>query len=250
MISRQLIAILFFVALLFSSPPSTAQPTSLPPVRAMWVTLNNDSVRIEYSTPSITGTWPSVIVLSDRFGIGNGVRGVLRILGRMGISAYALPLRSATAAGGTGAPAVDFDSTDADLIVELTAEISSGAGSNGRIGLLGFDTGATAAIIAAARMPFYKSCVLFYPSRGRIDLERMLQVQCPMQLHVPQYGSGVTLQDVTALKEAFIDAGRIVRVRYYKEASPFFFNPEHSDYHKKNTEIGWNEMLEYLKTNF
>ena len=71
------------VALLFalvsltmvSAQDAFAQTAELPPVHATWLKLTGDSIRLEYSVPSASGAWPTVIVLPDRFGIGESVRG-------------------------------------------------------------------------------------------------------------------------------------------------------------------------------
>ena len=97
-------------------------------------------------------------------------------------------------------------------------------------------------------MPFYKACVLFYPYGGMNTVRRILNVQAPVMLNIVQYDASVSLEDVNALRDDFIESGKHVRIRYFKEAKPFFFNPEHEYYHKKNMEAAWKFLVDYLRS--
>lgn len=231
------------------SQGSQAPPTGtqVPPVQARWYAVGGDSMRVEYALPAAAGR-PAVIVLGDRHGLQSNVRSVLKILARLGFRAYAPPLLSAPERSFDGTPPAEIDSADVERVTRAAVDIMNEEGCNGMVYLLAFDVGANIATELIARFPFYKGAALFYPTGGLGALRRLLDAQCPMQLHVAQYDADCTLDDVEELRDVFVETGRRLHVFFYKDAKRFFFNPQHPDYHKANTQTAWNNIHKYLRT--
>jgi dienelactone hydrolase len=236
--------LIVFLLIIFCACTASAQ---VPEVRTRWFPVTGDSVLVEYAEPTHGRPVPAVLVLSDRFGMQENVRSVLKILAQMGFRAFAPPLHSAPLQAVEGIPDVVYDSTDITMITEIAVDIMNAASSNGKLGLLAFDAGAIVAIEMVARFPFFASAALFYPAGGSAVLARMRRAQAPLQLHIAQFDPVCTLDDVEDLRDPLITSGRRVNVYYYKEAHRFFFNPEHTAFHRKNTQSAWNRIMQLFR---
>lgn len=217
-----------------------------PEVGTRWMPLGDDSMRVEYALPGIAGR-PAVLVLSDRFGLQENVRSTLKVLAALGFRAYALPLRSAPESPLTSLPDAAIDSADIPRITRAAVDIANEEGCDGRLFLLAYDVGADIAIEVIARFPFYKGAALFYPAAGPLALRRLLDAQCPFQLHVAQFDPACSITEVNELREIFLEQRKRLHVFYYKEARRFFCNPEHPDYHKDNTQNAWNQINKFFR---
>ncbi|MFZ1728850.1 MAG: dienelactone hydrolase family protein [Bacteroidota bacterium] len=240
---RALILIPLFL-LAFAGSLCKAQ---VPELRARWVPFEGDSMRIEYCLPMAEAVRPAVIVLSDRYGAQENVRSTLKVLATIGFRAFALPLQSAPEQPFDKTPSVDIDSTDVARVTRLAVEIINEKGCDGKVLLLGFDVGANIAIEVIARFPFYKGAMLFYPTGGAAALHRLLDAKCPLLLRVAQFDPECSLADVNSLRELFMDRGQNLHVYYFKDAKRFFFNPQHPDYHKRNTQTAWNQINKFFR---
>lgn len=218
----------------------TRSPAPVPTVQARWFALDGDSIRVEYALPAAKGR-PLVLLLSDRYGPQEGLRSMLKVLAQLGFRAYAPPLLSAPEQGFAGMPEARIDSADIVRVTRVAVDLLSGESDGARMYLLGFDVGANVAIELAARFPFFKGAALFYPS-GTDALARLIDLQCPMQLHVPQFDPECRLEDVEGLRDVFAGKGTRLHVYFYKDAHRFFFNPLHPEYHKTNTQKAWNHI--------
>lgn len=232
---------LLFAAL---AVPSMAQ---VPEINSRWIPVEGDSIRVEYCLPLAATVRPAVIVLSDRYGMQENVRSTLKVLATLGFRAYALPLQSAPEQPFDKTPVAVIDSTDVPRVTRLAVEIMNEAACNGKVLLLGFDAGADIAIEVIARFPFYKGAMLFYPTGGDATIRRLLVAQCPVTLGIAQFDTDCALADVNELRELFIERGKNLDVNFYKDAKRFFFNPDHPDYHKQNTQTAWNQLNMFFR---
>ncbi len=237
--------IFFFLACIALYPVHSSAQT--PELRSRWFSLDGDSMRVDYCLPASAGARPAVIVLSDRYGSQDNLRAMLKVLGRLGFRAYAPPLLSAPEQPYDRIPAAIFDSSDIARIMRVAVEVMNEKGCDGTVQLLGFDIGASVAAELVARFPFYKGAVLFYPAGGIATIRRMLDAQCPVQVHVAQYDAECSLGDVNDAREEFMEKGRRLQVVFYKEAKRFFFSPRHPDFHKSNTQTAWNTINKFLR---
>jgi dienelactone hydrolase len=218
-----------------------------PALRTRWIPLEGDSMRVEYCLPSEEAVRSAVIVLSDRYGAHENVRSMLKVLATLGFRAFAMPLQSAPEQPFDTTPAAVIDSTDVPRVTRLAVEIMNEEGCDGKVLLLGFDVGANIAMEVIARFPFYKGAMLFYPIGGVAALHRLLDAQCPLLLSVAQFDPECSIADVNSLREFFVDQGKILHVYYFKDARRFFFNPEHPDFHKRNTQTAWNQLNKFFR---
>ncbi|MCB2204970.1 dienelactone hydrolase family protein [bacterium] len=219
-----------------------------PKVHARWYQVQDDSVLVQYVLPAGNPMRPAIIVLPDRFGADQGnVRAVIKVLARLGYRAYAMPLRSAPMRAVEGMPSVTRDSLDTALLMEVAVDITNEPGCSGKLGLLGFDIGANVAIDALSRFPFFHSAALFYPTGGVTALKKLLRTHAALQLHVAQFDPQCSLSDVNTLKEAFMEAQKPLHIFYYKEAHRFFINPQHADYHQKDTQAAWSRINKFFR---
>ncbi len=238
---------LVFFSLLLLSLAATASVGQVPEVRAKWITLDTDSLRVEYALPKAEAVRPVVIVLSDRYGLQDNVRATLKVLATLGFRAYAMPLLSAPEQPFNLTPAAAIDSADIARVTALAVEIMNESGCDGRVMLLGFDVGANVAIEVIARFPFYKGAILFYPTGGVPVLKRLLDAQCRFLLNTAQFDPDCSLVDVNTVRELCMEQGKMMHVFYYKQAKRFFFNPQHPDHHKVNTNTAWNQINKFFR---
>jgi dienelactone hydrolase len=239
-----IIPLLLLLILLTAAIASAQQQ---PTVLARWHPVGGDSLRVEYLLPDATGR-PAVIVLSDRYGLQENVRSTLKVFSRLGFRAFAVPLLSAPEHPFTAIPAAVVDSGDVARVTRVAVDIANEDGCNGMVFLLGYDVGANVAIELIARFPFFKGAALFYPTGGAVTLRRLLEANCEPQLHIAQFDPDCTLADVNALREGFMEDGKKLQVSYYKDAKRFFFNPEHPDYHKSNTQEAWKQINSFFRS--
>ncbi len=237
----------YLLSLLIFGLTGAACVGQVPSVRARWIRLASDSVRVEYALPKVSAVRPVVIVLSDRYGLQDNVRATLRVLATLGFRAYALPLHSAPEQPFNVLPEAAIDSSDVPLVTALAVELINERGCDGRVMLLGFDVGANIAMEVIARFPFYKGAVLFYPTGGAAALRRLLDAQCRFLLNTAQFDPDCSLSDVNAMRELCMERGKRMHVFYYKEARRFFFNPQHPDHHKVNTNTAWNQINKFFR---
>lgn len=234
---------LFFLLL----PLSEVCVSQTPETRARWIALEEDSIRVEYHLPDTDALRPVVLVLSDRYGQQANVRATLNVLSTLGFRAYSMPLRSAPEQSFSTNPSARVDSSDIARVLNVAVELMNEDGSNGRLKLLAFDIGANVGMEVVARFPFFKGAALFYPVGGVTALKRLLDARCPLLLHVAQYDPDCTLADVNVLREEFMERGKKLQVYYYKDSRRFFFNPEHPDYHSKNTQSAWTQLHQFFR---
>lgn len=219
-----------------------------PEPRSRWFALDGDSIRIDYCLPTGRVQRPAVIVLSDRYGSAANTQAILKVLARLGFRAYAPPLLSAPEQPFEQIPAAVFDSSDIARVSRVAVEVMSEKGCDGTVKLLGFDIGAAVAAEIVARFPFYKGAALFYPAGGIATIRRLLDAQCALQVHVPQFDAECSLADVNNMREEFMERGRRMQVYFYKEAKRFFFSPRHPDFHKSNTQTAWNTINQFFRS--
>jgi len=213
-----------------------------------WVKLYDDSAFVQSVLPDDGIQRSSILVLPDRFGLHEHVQAVLKVLAQLGYRAYAVALSSAPEQPVVAIPPVEIDSTDIDLVSQVAVDILNEAGSNGRIGLLGFDVGANVAIELVARLPFFKACALMYPTGGTSPLIRLLDAKAPIKLFLAQNDTECTLGDVNTIREIFMEQGGTLNVAFVKEAYKFFFNPEHEWYFPEAMKLAWKDLHSFFSS--
>jgi dienelactone hydrolase len=219
-----------------------------PPSTGMrWFHVGTDSVLVEYAKANARTPRPAIIVLSDRFGAQSAISSMLAIFAEQGFHAYAIPLRSAHQQAVAGIPQAEIDSLDFSFVAEIAAEINGDPDCSNRLGLLGFDVGASVGAIVAARLPLFSAGVLFYPAFPRRMALALPEIEAPLLLDIAEFDPDFTMADMNAIKESCIEKGRRVKAVFYKEAKRFFFNPRHEHSHKQNTQTAWNEMLAFFR---
>ena len=223
-----------------------AQPKAVP---VRWFHVGKDSVMVEYALAESRTPRPAIVVLSDRFGMQTAVSSIVSILAQQGFHAFAIPLRSAPQHVVAGIPDVVLDSVDYRTVIEIAADISSDPVCSGRVGMLGFDIGATIGAVVSARLPMFTANVLFYPALPDLLVPLIPDIASPLLINVGEYDGQFPLARVNEIKESCIEKGRKIKVGFYKEAKRFFFNPKHEDSHKKNTQAAWMELLTFFKRN-
>lgn len=236
------------MALLILWVEALAAQSNEPEVMERWYRLTSDSVLVEFALPSAKQARPAIVVLTDRFGMQKAVRTTLQILAMQGFRVYAIPLISAPGRTPTGTPETALDSLDVDIIAQVVVDIRNEAGCDGNVGMLGFDVGATAGLIAAQRLPLFKSCVVFYPAFHEVVQEVLPNVAAPMLVKISQYDGDFSMARLQEIRETLIEHGRKVQAVLYKDCKQFFFNPKHEHYHKKNTQKAWNELIRFFRS--
>ncbi len=205
-----------------------------------------DSVDVFFALPATADDRPTILVLHDRFGMQTHIQSVLNVLATVGYRAFAIQLRSAPSREVAGQPDASLDSSDIARATEVAVDIMNEKGCTGRTGLFGFDVGAAVAAEMVARVPFFKACVMFYPSGGTATLARLPFSHTPMLLAVAGEDNECLLADASAIREVFIDQARVINITNYKGVKRFFFNPDHENYDVPAMKLAWKELIQFF----
>lgn len=219
-----------------------------PDVHVKWYHVGEDSLQVEYALPATGDARPNIIILPDRFGSQHAVTSIVSIFARQGFRAFAIPLRSAPSRDVHGIPPAAVDSADADVLAEIVIDILNEPRSSGKAGLFAFDVGATAGLLAATRLPLFKSLVLFYPFDAAFLQRALPEVPAPVLLNIAEYDADCSMAKLAELRERMIEAGRKMTVAVHKTGRPFFFNPKHEHFDKRLTNRAWTDAIRFFRS--
>jgi carboxymethylenebutenolidase len=121
--------------------------------------------------------------------------------------------------------------------VAAAAENLKGAG---RLGVIGFCMGGTAAFLAACRLPGFSAAVAFYG--GMIGKFADEKPKCPLQMHFGEKDESIPMDVVETIMKKQPQAETYV----YPGAAHGFYCDERASYNKAAADLAWSRTQEFL----
>jgi carboxymethylenebutenolidase len=216
--------------------------------------------------PENGSKFPTILVVSEIFGVHEYIADTCRRLAKLGYQAIAPELFARY-----GDPsrlsnvqeifaAIVNKTPDTGVMADLDASATWAAQNGGdaaRLGITGFCWGGRITWLYAAHNPKVKAGVAWY---GRIDdaptearpkqpLELVEQIKAPVLGLYGGKDQGIPLDDVEAMKAALAKAGSKSQIHVYPDAPHAFHADYRPTYRKAEAEDGWKRMQEWFKAN-
>ncbi len=202
--------------------------------------------------PSAEGTYPAVLVIHENRGLNPHIKVVTRRMAKEGFIAFGADYL--TPAGGTPE---DADKAR-DMIGELkrpdvvafsqaaVAGLASLAGSNGKVGVIGFCWGGGQVnALAVSADANFKAGVAYYGSQPKA--EDVPKIAAPLMLHYA--GLDERINAGIAEYEAALKAnGKAYELHMYEGANHAFNNDANAArYNKEASDLAWGRTVAFLK---
>ncbi len=196
------------------------------------------------------GKRPAVIVVHENRGLNPHIRDVARRLALEGFLAFAVDLLSPL--GGTPADedkaremihALKPDET-ARRIAAAVPFLEHHAGTNGKVGIIGFCWGGGMVNRVAVLAPDLKAGVAYYGVQP--PGSQVASIRAPLLLHYAGLDQRVNA-GIPAYEAALKAAGKQYTVYIYPDVNHGFNNDTSSRYDKAAAELAWNRTVAFLK---
>jgi carboxymethylenebutenolidase len=221
--------------------------------------------------PDAPGRYPSIIVVSEVFGVHEYIRDVCRRLAKLGYVALAPDFFVRA-----GDPSVteDFNqirkivgaASDQQVMNDLGAALAflkvQDYADSKKLGLVGFCWGGAVVWQGVARFTQFKAGVAWYgrlaaPAPGEFlgDPGRTWPIQLAGELNAPVLGlyagkdQGISAADIDAMRQALKAAHRKDEIIVYPEAQHGFHADYRASYDPAAAKDGWTRMLDHLRRN-
>jgi len=194
---------------------------------------------------------PGVIVIHERWGLDDGIRGQADRLAGHGYVVLAVDLY-------LGETATDAESAR-ELMVTLV-ENQDQANENlrqayqflkntaqaERIGVLGWSLGGSWAFNAAMLLPDSLDAAVIYYGQVTDNRERLEAINAPILGLFGNADRGVTPESVEAFREAMEALGKEIEVEIYPDAGHAFADPNSPNYVPEVAEAAWQRSVDFL----
>jgi carboxymethylenebutenolidase len=216
-----------------------------------------------YAKPVAAQKPPIILVAMEVFGLHEHIKDVTRRLGKLGSFAiapdYYFRLGELTQITEPSRlmPLVNSKS-DQELFADLDAAVAwakEQGGDADRLGIVGFCRGGRTVWLYAARNPALKAGVAFYGSlmdppssampKNAFDLAA--EVQAPVLGLYGAEDTGITPDQVEAMKERLEAAGKTVKFKIYPGAPHGFFADYRQSYRPEAAKDAWQAMQAWFK---
>ncbi|HEU4621560.1 MAG TPA: dienelactone hydrolase family protein [Burkholderiaceae bacterium] len=231
------------------------------------VPVGNDKIPAYRAKPAKRGTFPTVLVISEIFGVHEYIADVCRRFAKAGYYAIAPELfvrQGDVASKGSVKEVVEIVSKvpDAQVMSDLDACVAFAGGDGGntaRLAITGFCWGGRIVWMYAAHSKRLDAGVAWY---GRLvnAYDPKLQPKNPIDiadaLHAPVLGlyggkdEGIPLESVVRMKAALANgtaASKASEFTVYRDAPHAFHADYRPTYRKDAAEDGWQRMLAWFK---
>jgi carboxymethylenebutenolidase len=113
----------------------------------------------------------------------------------------------------------------------------------GRIGIVGYCMGGTAAFLAACRVNGFSAAVAYYG--GMIGKFAVEKPKCPLQMHFGEKDEGIPLSTVEEIKKKQLQAETYI----YPGAPHGFACDERASFRKEASDLAWQRTTEFFAQN-
>jgi carboxymethylenebutenolidase len=224
-------------------------------VEASWTQIDGAAgpLTVYLARPANGGSVPGVVVVHENKGLVSYVQDVARRLAAAGFIALAPDLL--TPAGGTRSFSDPAQATAAlgklapqDMVAELKAAVDylsdDGAGTNGRIGVIGFCFGGGMTWRLITQDQRLQGAVPFYGPNP--PLEDVAAIQTPVFAIYGALDNRIT-SGLPAIETAMKDNGKAFEYTVYEGAQHAFHNDTNPDrYHPEAAQAAWTAAVEHL----
>ena len=200
------------------------------------------------------GTYPAVLVIHENRGLNPHIKDVTRRMAKEGFIAFGADYLSP--AGGTPE---DADKAR-DMIGELkrpevvafsqaaVAGLAALAGSNGKVGAIGFCWGGGQVnALAVSGDANFKAGVAYYGSQPKA--ENVSKIAAPLMLHYAELDERINA-GIAEYEAALKANGKTYELHMYKGANHAFNNDANAArYNKEASNLAWGRSVAFLKTN-
>lgn len=219
--------------------------------------------------PDAKGKFPTVVVISEVFGIHEYIRDICRRLAKLGYVAMATDY---FVRAGDPAPLTDFDEirrivaaqSDAQVMGDLDASCQWLKGQKfvdaKRMAITGFCWGGAVVWLACERFDYFRCGVAWYgrlarPADGQFlsEPERKWPLELAPELRCPVLGlyggkdMGNPISDIDKMREILAETHKTnSRIIVYPEAQHGFHADYRSSYDEAAAKDGWKQMLDYF----
>jgi len=229
------------------------------------IPVSDGSLPAYRALPDRSGTFPTVLVVQEIFGVHEHIKDVCRRLAKVGYLAIAPELfaRQADMSKVTtldDARVVAGKVPDAQVMSDLDAATTwakANKGDTARLGITGFCYGGRVVWLYSAHSPQLKAGVAWYgvitgqtnAMRPRHPLELVNELKAPV---LGLYGSadqGIPVADVEKMRDALKDAKKPSEIVLYDGAPHGFHADYRPSYREEPARDGWKRLLAWFKAN-
>ena len=221
--------------------------------------------------PAAAGRHPTVLVISEVFGVHAYIQDVCRRLAKLGYVAVA-PAFFFRAPGGDTLPTLGLDQMSQIIAIVATAHLEQVMGDVGAtvtwlraqpfvdpaaMAVTGFCWGGGETWMVASRFPQFKAAVAWYgplahPPAGKGEPGRPYPIDVAGSLKVPVLGlyggqdKGITANDIAAMRAALTADHADADIVVYPEAQHGFHADYRASYDPAAAKDGWARMLAFF----
>jgi carboxymethylenebutenolidase len=237
------------------------------------VTFQSDgfAMRAYLARTKAPGTYPSVIVLHEAFGLVEHERDVARRFANAGFIALAPDVYSRigapqNASDMTEVRAKMFGLTDAQLVRDFEAAaafVRAQPGASGKLGCVGFCVGGRWTLLFACSSDKVDAAIdcwggfitratpdaLTTPARPTPVVDLAARLHCPLYIVCGEEDQNPSPADAAELGRRLEQAGKNFKIEVFKNAGHAFFADYRPSYREPAAFDLWPKMVAYFKTN-
>ncbi|MDQ0465391.1 carboxymethylenebutenolidase [Caulobacter ginsengisoli] len=272
-VSRRSLGGLFFAGYAVAAFSAEADPIHTDETglicETVMVPASDRSIPAYVARPRAKGKFPTVMVISEVFGIHEYIRDICRRLAKLGYVAMATDF---FVRAGDPAPVTDFAeirrivsaASDAQVMTDLDASVqwamAQGFVDPKKMAITGFCWGGAVVWLACERFRYFKCGVAWYgrlsrPADGQFlsEPERRWPLELAPELKCPVLGlyggkdQGIPQSDIEKMRQAMIDGRKTnSQLIVYPEAQHGFHADYRPSYNAEAAADGWKRMLDYF----
>jgi carboxymethylenebutenolidase len=212
--------------------------------------IGKDQTRIPgYLNESAGQGKPSLLVISEWWGVNAQMRGVVDRLAAEGFVAFAPDLfhgKIATDAASAESMAGSLDWTEAKTSFKRAVAALTARDPQTQIGVIGYCLGGSLALAAAATLPTLRACVAFYgiPSDEKADVSK---IRAAVMGHYASDDDWCSPERVDRLEKRLKAAGVSAQIYRYDAQHAFCNERRPEVYSQQNAQLAWTRTVEFLK---
>lgn len=216
--------------------------------------------------PATGGPFPTVLVVNEIFGVHEHIKDICRRLAKLGYFAVATDF---FARNGDASKETDRDklmndivgkTSDAQVAGDVDATLAfakaSGKADLGRTGIIGFCWGGRQVWLNAARHSEFKAAVAWYgplagptgPMKPTNPVDIAAQVKMPVLGLYGGQDTGITADQVAAMRKALADAKAPSEIVVYPNSPHAFYADYRPSYRKEDAMDSWAKATAWLKS--
>jgi carboxymethylenebutenolidase len=252
--------------------PLAGEVTDLSRLDTRDVTFESDGFRMEayLARPKAPGTYPSVLILHEAFGLVEHERDVARRFANQGFIALAPNVYSRVGALKNATDMAEvrakmFGLSDAQLVRDFEAAagyLRAEPGSNGKVGCVGFCVGGRWTLLFACSSDKVNAAIdcwggfvtratpdaLSTPERPKPVADLIPQLHCPLYVVCGEEDQNPSAADAEELRKRLEQASKTFQIDVFKNAGHAFFADYRPSYREKAAFELWPKMVDFFKT--